>query len=565
PEGTPFFAGTYIPRETAYGRLGMLGLIPRIRELWETRRDELVSSAQAVAAALSQEAAPEAPGAVFDGATASSAALALWGRYDHAHGGFGGAPKFPMATVYPLLLRAWKRTGDERASRMVEMTLSSMRNGGIYDQVGFGFHRYATDGAWQVPHFEKMLYDQALLSIAYIDAWRATRNDFHARTAREICAYVLRDLALPEGGFASAEDADSEGEEGRFYLWTRPGLEAALPEAELPLFRSIYDLDGAGEIVLHRHTAETAAPGRAEEILRQARARRVRPSRDDKVLADWNGLMIAALARAGGAFGEESFCTAAARAADFVLSKMRDPDGRLFHRWRDGQAAIGAFAEDYAFLAWGLLELYEATLEPRFLAQALDCAEALASRFWDAESGGLFRTAMDAEESPAQRTRPIQDGVVPSANSVGFLVFAKLAEITGSAAHRDRAQAIAGLYPKEAQSNALAYSFFLTALDFFLGPTIQVVVAGDPDADDTRAMIRACRERFLPNATLVLRPAGDRGRDIVKLAPFVEFQDMIGGKATAYVCTSWACALPTTSVEEMVSRLDAPLSESASA
>jgi hypothetical protein len=440
-----------------------------------------------------------------------------------------------------------------------------MRNGGIYDQVGFGFHRYATDAAWQVPHFEKMLYDQALLCVAYTEAWRALRNDFHARTAKEVCAYVLRDLALPEGGFASAEDADSEGEEGKFYLWTLPGLEAALPEEELPPFRSVYDLDGAGEIILHRHPGETAAPGRAEEILRQARARRARPSRDDKVLADWNGLMIAALARAGGTFGEESFCTAAARAADFVLGKMRGPDGRLFHRWRDGQAAIGAFAEDYAFLAWGLLELYEATLETRFLSHALDCAEALVSRFWDAGSGGLFRTAADAGESPAQRSRPIQDGVVPSANSVGLLVFAKLAEITGATAWRDRAQAIAGLYPKEAQSNALAFSFFLAALDFFLGPTTQLVVSGDPGADDTRAMIRAYRQMFLPKATLVLRPAGDRGKEIVKLAPFVESQDMIGGKATAYVCTSWACTLPTTSVEEMISRLESPLPGSASA
>ncbi len=543
PEGAPFFAATYIPKETTYGRMGLLDLIPRIREAWNVQRNEVLTSAQTVAAALSEEAHRAGAGELFDRETPVAAALGLWRLYDNTHGGFGSAPKFPMAGAYPLLLRAWASGRDERALRMVEMTLTAMRNGGIYDQVGFGFHRYATDAAWQVPHFEKMLYDQALLCIAYTDAWRATGAELYGRTAKEICAYVMRDLALPDGAFAAAEDADSEGEEGRFYLWTRAGVEEALPRDELARFSSVYDIDGDGRIILHRHPAETAAPGSAEELLRGVRSARPRPLRDDKVLADWNGLMIAALARAGAAFDEPLLCAAAARAADFISGRMRRGDGRLLHRYRDGEAAIGAFADDYAFLAWGFVELFEATFEERFLKQAIACAEELLAHYWDSGSGGVFRTADDAEHSPAERTKPIIDGVIPSANSIALFVFTKLAEITGVERWRSRADAIVRLFPPEAATNALSFPFFLSALDFFLGPTLQVVITGDPDAEDTRGMIRAVRSRFLPMATMVFKPQT--------------------GPASASVCTSWACTLPTNRVEDLVSRLEQPIARSA--
>ena len=556
PEGTPFFAGTYIPKETSYGSMGLLELLPRISELWDTRRADLVSSAQTVAAALSEEANRGEPGGTFDRRTVVSAALGLSERYDSTHGGFGTAPKFPMANLYPLLLRAWSRGRDERTLAMVEGTLSAMRNGGIYDQVGFGFHRYSTDRQWLVPHFEKMLYDQALLCLAYTDAWLATGKDLYARTAKEICLYVLRDLALPDGAFSTAEDADSEGEEGKFYLWTRTELQAALPEDEFGGFVATYSLDGDGEIILHRDPSQTAAPGRAEELLLSAREKRTRPSRDDKVLADWNGLMIAALARAGGTFEEPAFCAAAAKAADFILGRMRGRDGRLFHRSRDGETAIGAFADDYAFLAWGLLELYEATFNVRHLERAIECSEALVAHYRDQESGGLFRTADDAAGGPVDRTKPLQDGVIPSANSVGLLVFTKLAEITGSSEWRSRAESIVRQYPSEAGSSAMAFAFFLSALDFFLGPAIQVVVAGDPGAEDTKAMVRALRRLYLPNATLVLRPTDGSGEAITRIAPYTKPQGMLEGKATSYVCTGWSCTLPTNSVETMLARLD---------
>jgi hypothetical protein len=326
-----------------------------------------------------------------------------------------------------------------------------------------------------------------------------------------------------------------------------------------------YSLDGDGQIILHRDPAQTAPPGRAEELLLSVREKRTRPSRDDKVLADWNGLMIAALARAGGTFEEPAFCGAAAKAADFILGRMRGRNGRLFHRSRESEAAIGAFADDYAFLAWGLLELYEATFEVRHLERAVECAEALAAHYWDRESGGLFRTADDAAGGPVDRAKPLQDGVIPSANSVGLLVFTKLAEITGSSEWRSRAESIVRQYPSEAGTNAMAFGFFLSALDFFLGPAIQVVVAGDPGAQDTQAMVRALRQRYLPNATLVLRPTDGSGEAVTRIAPSTEPQGKLEGKATAYVCTGWSCTLPTNSVETMISRLESLAAGAASA
>ncbi|HVP17659.1 MAG TPA: thioredoxin domain-containing protein [Spirochaetia bacterium] len=557
PEGTPFFAGTYIPKETAYGRVGMLDFVPRIRELWATRRDELVSSAQTVAAALAEAAAGSAQAEPFQPGAPGNAAEELAARFDFEHGGFGSAPKFPMAEVYPLLLRAWHRDHDSQALRMVELGLHAMRNGGVYDQVGFGFHRYSTDPAWRVPHFEKMLYDQALLCIAYVDAWRATGNDFYRRTAEEICAYVMRDMRSPEGGFYTAEDADSEGQEGKYYLWTRAELETALSADELQQFSRIYRTEGDGELILFRDPAESAAPGRIEEVLRRKRERRQRPSRDDKILTDWNGLMIAAFARAGAAFDAPPLNAAAARAADFLLTRSVGADGRLLHRFRDGEAAITGFADDSVFLCWGLLELYEATFETRWLGEALRRMDEAIERFWDRDGGGFFQTADDAPRVPGQRTRHVIDGVIPSANSAGLYVLTKLAEVTGRENYRVLAESVVRLYPKEAQSNGISFAFFLSALDLFLGPSSQVVIAGVPEDPETHAMVRQLRRLYLPNVSLVFRPAGERDPEIARIAPFAASQVPVNGRTTAYVCRGWACELPTNDPAVMLKSLGA--------
>jgi hypothetical protein len=557
PEGTPFFAGTYFPKESGFGHVGMLDLVPRIRELWETRKDELVSSSATVAAALSEETRRSKQNVAFDRATVAKATQAVSRRFDSANGGFGSAPKFPMASVYPLLLKVWRREGDAQLLAMVERTLRSLRNGGIYDQVGFGFHRYSTDAEWRVPHFEKMLYDQALLCIAYVEAWRATADDFYRRTAQEICRYVLRDMTAPEGGLYTAEDADSEGEEGRFYLWTKTEIEVVLSPNEQAQFAEAYTLGGGEQVTLYRDPAQTKPPGLVEETLYRHRQTRQRPSRDDKILTDWNGLMIAALARAGCAFSEPSLCDAAEKAADFLMRRVVDQGGRLLHRFRDGEAAIAAFADDYLFLIWGLLELYEATFKVRWLGEAVRRMDEGLARFWDIEGGGFFQTAHDTPGVPGGRMKPIIDNVIPSANSVAVLALTRLAEITGQEKYRALAGSIISLYPAEAESNPLSFSFFLSALDFFIGPTFQVVIAADSEDPYALSMARALRSRYLPNVSVVFRPIGGEEQEILHLAPYTASQGLVDDKATAYVCSGWSCMLPTNDPAVMLRNLAA--------
>jgi len=571
PDGNPFFAATYIPKEKAYGRSCMLELVPRIAALWKDRRADILSSADSIGEELLKAAGAGVSGigsasaAAPEAAVVGQASAGLARMFDATNGGFGAAPKFPMPTVFTLLLRSWKRNGDAQALRMTEESLTAMRNGGVYDQLGFGFHRYSTDAEWHVPHFEKMLYDQALLALAYTEAWQATGGDFYRRTAREILTYVLRDMTSPAGAFYSAEDADSEGEEGRFYLWSADEIRAVLPGAESAAFLDMYRIEGSGANILRRDAAQTAAAGAVEERLLAARQKRVRPFRDDKVLADWNGLMIAALARAGGAFDDPSFTKAAGRAAEFALGRMRTRDGRLLHRFRDGEAAIRGFADDYAFLAWGLLELYAASFNPRWLQEAIRLVDVFVADHWDPSAGGFFQTAVDAGQkggAAAQdrrgRQKPLIDGVVPSANSVALLVLSKLGEITGDTCHRSRAEAIARLYPADLGSGGIRYSFLLSALDFALGPSFEIVVAGDPEKADTRAMLSALRRSFLPKATVVFRPVYVEEplmANIVKIAPYTSAQGALNGKATAYVCLNYACRLPTNDIAVMLQEL----------
>jgi uncharacterized protein len=570
PDGKPFFAATYVPRGNAYGRTGMLELVPRIGELWKSRREDVLSSANSIAAEIVRLADAPAGGGVFDGASLVRAAGAITAGFDAEHGGFGEAPKFPMPTVYPFLLRAWRRSGDAALLGMVEKSLVAMRGGGIYDHLGFGFHRYATDAAWRVPHFEKMLYDQALLALAYTEAWLATGNDFYRRTALEVFVYAMRDLRSPEGAFFAAEDADSEGEEGKFYLWRAREIASVLGAEDAARFMGEYGVSEEGTFdgpgvgtgveagglnILYRKPDDTSAPGAAEEKLRRVREGRVRPFRDDKVLADWNGLMIAALSRAGAAFDEPSLIEAAGGAADFVLGRMRDRRGQLLHRWRDGEAGIPAFADDYAFLALGLLELYAAGFDTRRLEAAIEITDDFVARFWDDAAGGFFQAAADAVDGRALRRKAITDGVMPSANSAGLLVLARLAEITGRQGYRQKAEQLVLRYPRNAPDQALSFGAFFSTLDLVVGPAYEVVVAGDPAAADTKAMLRELRRRYLPHVTVLLRPTDTMDPPITRLAPFTASQTSIGGRATAYVCEAGSCRLPATDIATMLKQL----------
>jgi len=580
PDGKPFFAATYVPRTTRFGRTGLLELIPRIKDVWDSRRDDVLRSADSIAAALQQPTRAEAGGDLgADTLAAAAAQLAM--SFDQQHGGFGSAPKFPTPHNLLFLLRHWRRTGDAHALEMVEATLQAMRRGGIFDHVGFGFHRYATDRAWLVPHFEKMLYDQALLVIAYAEACQATGKQAYAEAARETLAYVLRDLASPQGAFYSAEDADSEGVEGKFYLWTVPEIRRLLGPVDADLAIRAFGLQDGGNFaaedaqapegasILHLpkpldrlaidlRLPEAALHERLEAIrqkLFDTRSRRVRPHRDDKILTDWNGLMIAALAKAAQALDEPRYAQAARGAADFILRELRRPDGRLLHAWRDGSpSAAPAHVDDYAFLTWGLLELYEATFDAALLDAALNLNRLLLAHYWDADAGGLFFTPDDGE-TLLLRQKVIVDGAVPSGNSVAMLNLLRLALITGDSAHEERAASLARAFSAEVAPTPIAFTHLMLAVDFALGPSHEVVIAGGPGSRDTEAMLRALRTPFLPNKIVLFRPSDREPPGIARIAPFTRGQRPVDGRATAYVCLHGACRTPTTDIPEMLAEL----------
>jgi len=579
PDKKPFFAGTYFPKQSQAGRIGMLDLVPRVKEMWETQRDKLLESANEVTQFLQRHAANPAGEALTD-SVLNTAFHQLASRYDQVHGGFGTAPKFPSPHNFLFLLRYWHETGEHKALQMVEKTLHQMRLGGIFDHVGFGFHRYSTDQQWLLPHFEKMLYDQAMLAMAYLETFQATGKDEYARTAREIFTYVLRDMTSPEGGFYSAEDADSEGEEGLFYIWTPEEIKEVLGEEEGQFVIGLFNVQEGGNFVeqstgqktgrsiLHLtkplpDMADSLAQSEAEirkrwENARQklfdAREGRVHPLKDDKILTDWNGLMIAALAKGAAILSEPRYAEAAQNAADFVLEHLRDDQGRLLKRYRRGEVGLPAHADDYAFLTWGLLELYEANFDVAYLRQAIDLNETLMKHFWDEKNGGLFFTADSLEELPA-RTKEIYDGAIPSANSVAALNLLRIGRITAQPELEEKALAIGRAFTEQIRRAPSGHTQFMSALSFAFGTSLEVVIAGNPKGKDTAEMLNALQGEYVPNKVVLLRPAGVDEPPISKIAEFTKMQRSRDGQATAYVCQNYACKTPTTEVAEMLKLL----------
>jgi uncharacterized protein YyaL (SSP411 family) len=580
PDKKPFFAATYIPREGRFGLIGMMELIPHIRELWATRRGEALSLSNKIATVL-QQTSQDTSGEELDEATLKRTYEQLAERFDGQHAGFSSAPKFPTPHNLLFLLRYWKRTGNGMALDMVEKTLQAMWRGGVYDHVGFGFHRYSTDSQWLVPHFEKMLYDQAMLAMAYTEAYQATGKEHYERTAREIFTYILRDMTAREGGFCSAEDADSEGEEGKFYLWTQEEVRLALGNEEADFVANVFNIEKDGNFLeqatgrksgvnilhLRKTLGELASDLNLSqqdlqahlEVIRQRlfayREKRVHPMKDDKILTDWNGLMIAALAKGAQAFGEPEYAEAACRAADFILKDMRRPDGRLWHRYRDGQAGVEANLDDYAFLVWGLIELYEAVFNTKYLKVALELTNDMVSHFWDEDGGGLYLTPDDGE-SLLVRKKEIYDGAIPSGNSVAMLNLLRLGRMTATSDLEDKAAKIGRAFSGSVKQSPATHSQLMAALDFGIGPCYEVVIAGNTQARDTEAMVKALRTRFLPNKVVLLNPDGRESPEIAKLAEFTKNQSSIGGKATAYVCMNYNCKLPTTDIGKMLELLN---------
>jgi len=563
PDMKPFFAGTYFPKHGMHGRPGMMDLVPQIAATWRDRREELLKGANEITAAL-QRGSTLTPGE-DPGALEVQAAFGLLERvFDPRHGGFGGAPKFPTPHQLLLCLRHWKKSGDDKALRIVEQTLQAMRRGGIYDHLGLGFHRYSTDERWFAPHFEKMLYDQAMIALALIETYQATGKPEFKRVAEEIFTYVARDMTSPEGAFWSAEDADSEGEEGKFYVWTAEEIRGLLPEDEAKLVIDRFNVkdggnwaEGGPEVNILHLALGTELPGKDAEkplaALFEARRKRIHPYKDDKVLTDWNGLMIAALARAALAFDEPAHLAAAEKAIVFNRAKMRTKEGRLLHRFRDGTAGIEGTVNDYAFFIQGLIDVYEASLDSAYLEEALALTRTLLDRFWDEKHGAFFITADDAEELIV-RQKEAYDGAVPSGNSVAMMNLVRLGRITADPELEQKAAAIGRLFADQLTRSPNGFTQMLCAVDFAVGPSHEVVIAGKRDADDTKQLLRTVQSVYLPNKVVVFRPDGEKD-PILALAPYLENMTGRDGRATAYVCRNHACRAPVTEPELMLQLL----------
>ena len=580
PTREPFFCGTYFPKRSRFQRPGMMELVPRISEFWKTRRKDALELSRNYTQILRSERSLD-PLEKIDASLLASAYEQLSRRFDSEYGGFSERPKFPVPHNLTFLLQTHNRTKDGRALLMVEKTLEEMRKGGIFDHVGYGFHRYSTDREWLVPHFEKMLYDQALLTLAYAAAFQVTGKEPYERTAREILTYVERDMTDPEGGFYSAEDADSEGEEGLFYVWTLEELTEVLGTKEAALYARVHEMSEEGNF-LEESTGQRTGSNiphlrkdlglwaaeldleldELEERLEAARARlfehreaRIHPLKDDKILTDWNGLMIAAFTQASLAFDDEHYLGVARRAADFALGTLMHSGNRLYKRYRLGEAGLPGTLEDHAFLAWGLVDLYEACFDTRYLEAAIQLTDAMVEHFEDSERGGFFLNADDAEELLV-RPKEIYDGAIPSGNSVAARNLLRLGRITGNTTYEEKADRTLRAFP-EILRGPSAYAMLMSALDFAVGPSFEIVVAGEAGASDTREMLRAFQSRYLPHKVLLHRPPGDgSGLAIAELAPFTAAQGPIGGKATAYVCRDYACKKPTSEITEALKSLE---------
>ena len=580
PDKKPFFAGTYFPKETRFGRIGLIDLILKIKDLWNNQREDLLNSSERITNAL-QDITLESLGNSLNEKDLQKAYVQLKTRFDEDYGGFGSSPKFPTPHNLLFLLRIYKRDNNLKALKMVEKTLNEMRKGGIYDHIGYGFHRYSTDEQWLVPHFEKMLYDNALLAFAYIEAFQATKKSQYKETAEEIFTYVMRVMISPEGAFYSAEDADSEGEEGKFYTWQTKDLDAVLNPEEMKLFTSIYNINKGGNYLeestrnytgkniphLTENLSSLAEKNNLslEELKKkienirikvfQSREKRIRPYLDDKILTDWNGLMIAALAKGGYVFNDKKYVNVAEKAMKFILETLKDEKGHLLHRFREKSAEIGAYIDDYSFLIWALLELYEATFDTLYLKQASNLIDIQINQFWDNNIGGFYFTAKDGEDL-ITRQKEIYDGAIPSGNSVSMLNLLRFSQITGDQEYERKADVISRVFAESVRNNPFAHAFLMIAVDFAIGPTYSLVISGDSGKDDTIKLLESIRKEFLPNKTLIHRATEQDIPPIDEIVDYVLFFDKYLDKATAYVCINKTCKPPTNEIEKMVEYLN---------
>jgi len=584
PDKKPFFAGTYLPKNSMGGRIGMLDLMTKVGDFWTNDRNKILSSAQQITQKL-QSQISEVPGPALGINVLNTAYNQYKTNFDSNMGGFGSSPKFPTPHNLMFLLRHWKRSGDEQALFMVEKTLREMRKGGMYDQIGFGFHRYSTDARWFLPHFEKMLYDQAMLAMIYIEAYQATGKEEYKQTATEIFEYVKRDMTDSQGGFYSAEDADSEGEEGKFYLFSKTEIQEIIGSDDSEMFCDLFNITATGNYAeeatghktgtnilhltsTHKVMAEKYSLTETDLLEKvdkyrnkifKVREKRIHPYKDDKILTDWNGLMIAAFAMGGRVFNDSELTKTAQTAMQFIIDKMLQNDGSLLHRYREGEAIQTGFVEDYAFLIWGQWELYQTTFDIKYLKQSLELNNYLIEHFWDDQHGGFFFTS-DSGEQLIHRQKEIYDGAIPSGNSVAALNLIRLARVMADPKLEELSRQIGQTFSQQISQHPSAYGMLMHAVDFQVGPSFEIVITGEYKKDDTQAMFAALNSQFIPNKVEVFRPANEDSPEIIKYAEYAKHQLATDNKATAYVCQNFACSLPTTMVEDMLEKIQSAYS-----
>lgn len=589
PDLKPFYGGTYFPPETRYGRIGFSELLKRIKDTWDTQREKVLDSAEGLSKHLQEVAAAKFVGTSPERSVLDSCFDQIKSTYDPGFGGFGEGPKFPRPSVFNFLLRYFHLTGNRDALLMTERTLQKMAEGGIYDHIGGGFHRYAVDAEWRVPHFEKMLYDQAQLVNAYLDLYLTTKHPLYATVVREVLDYVLRDMTGTEGGFLSAEDADSpvqgtmeEKGEGAFYIWSLREIRETLGEESANVFAYHYGLkeegnalsdpghEFTGKNILYVSNGLDAAAGRfgksvaemetalrdSRSILLQVRSKRPRPHLDDKVIASWNGLMISAFARAYQVLEEERYLMSAKRAAAFIVNQMRErTSGVLSRRYRDGEARFAGQLEDYAFMTQGLIDLYEASFDLQWLEMAIVLTRKQIEFFWDSNNGGFYDT-VDGDVSLLVRTKEQYDGAEPAGNSIGVMNLLRLSEMTDNDEWRERAEATFKAFSLLLQRRPAVMPQMAAALDYSRGKRGQIILVGNRTDPEIKNMLREVRSRFLPGMIVLLLEHHGQGKSLGEYLSFASTLTALDGKATAYVCEDYVCRLPTNESKVLATLLE---------
>lgn len=553
PDKRPFFGGTYFPPSPRYGMASWPQILASLAEAYRERRDEIENSANNIVGELRRLSVVEPASGGLSTDLLDQAFTSFSRTFDTVNGGFGGAPKFPPAMSLEFLLRYHKRTGDDRALAIVEYTLNKMANGGIYDQLGGGFHRYTVDAIWLVPHFEKMLYDNAQLVRVYLHAYQVTGNEFYKQIVMETLEYVKREMLDASGGFYSTQDADSEGEEGKFFVWTPQEIAEILGDEEAIKFCAYYDITADGNFEGH-NIPNIKDPDGQRDAFADARSRlfaerekRIKPHRDEKILTAWNGLMLAAFADAAAVFGDEGYLEIAKRNADFISTQMLS-DGRLLRTWKAGTAKLNGYVEDYANVADGLIVLYQATGDERYLADAKQLSERMITEFWDEENGGFFFTSNDHEKLIV-RNKDFYDNATPSGNSVAADVLLRLAKLTGDDRYERFGVAVLRLAASQTKRHPQGFGRTLSALEFSFSRTKEIVLIGESGSQ----LARDIHKRYLPDAVIVMTAEPKVGSLLEHL---LKGRTKIEGKATAYVCENFVCQSPVVTIEDLSKLLD---------